>query len=151
MPEAASELPAWFLDRLVARGDLMTFGAPAVPVTLTCAVAPSLIVLARLVGSRPSLIPLMILLFLPVLWLGFWLAREIRSWARPVASARWLRAVRAVVGDRIMDGILDHARNVGPDHLVTYRDVVDEFWGRRIRGWTATWRARGTQSRGRES
>lgn len=151
MPEGVPELQAPFLDRLVARNDLMTFGAPAMLIMLTCTVAPSLIVLARLIGSTPSLTPLLILLSIPVLWLGLWLAREIRSWAKPAASARWLRAVRAVVGDQVMNGILDHVRGLGPDHLVTYRDVVDEFWGRRIRGWKAAWRARSARSHGRAS
>lgn len=149
LQETGSEPPAPFLDRLVARGDLMTFGVPAVPIMLTCATGPSLIASVQQVGSRPSSVPLLITILLPVLWLGFWLTREIRSWARPVTSARWLQAVRAVVGEQVMNGILDHVRGLGADHLVTYRDVVDEFWGQRIRGWKAIWRTGSAQSHGR--
>lgn len=140
--------PASLLDRLVARNDLMTFGAPAVPVALTCATGSSLVALIQQVGTKPSLIPLLIVMLLPALWLTFWMAREAHARARPVASARWLNAVRAVVGDRVMAEILDHVRGLGTEHVVTRRGVIDEFWGRRMRTWKATWRAKGVRHHG---
>ena len=123
----------------------MTFCAPVVPVMLATATAPSVIALAQQVGSRPSLIPILVVMLLPLLWLALWAGREVHLWKQPLASARRLQAMRAVVGERVVTEILDQLRQEWPgrpDHLVTYHAVLYEYWLRRLRLYRATWLAR---------
>lgn len=123
----------------------MTFCAPVVPVMLTTATIPSVVALAQQVGSRPSLIPILVVMLLPLLWLALWAARELHLWTRPYASARRLEAMRAVVGERVVTEILDQLRREWPgrpDQLVTYRAMLYEYWLRRLRLYLAAWRAR---------
>lgn len=120
----------------------MTFCAPVVPVMLTTATAPSVVALAQQVGSRPLLIPILVVMLLPLLWLALWAAREVQLWRRPLASARRLQAMRAVVGERVVTEILDQLRREWPgrpDYLVTYRAVLYEYWLRRLRLYRAAW------------
>ena len=129
----------------------MTLGIPAVPLFLTFATAPLLLALARRVGSVPVSVPMLIAAALPLAWLVFWVGRALRQWALPHAPARWLRAVRVVIGDPMMDGILEQLRVLWfdrPDHLITYREVIEAYWGQRIDRWEAARRARGVRLHG---
>lgn len=141
-----------FLDRLVVRHDLLTFCAPVVPAMLTNATLPSVVALVQQVGSRPSLIPVLVAMILPSLWLAYWMARELYLWWRPHASERRLQALRAVVGERVAAEILDrlHSQWPGhPDHQLSYRDVLYEYWLRRLRACKAVWRTTRSPARGR--
>lgn len=122
------------LDRLVVRIDLLSGGRPVVPIVLAVVTGPSLLAVTHLVGSRPFAVAALVATLLPALWLALWMGRAFHLGEHPHASARWLRAVRGVVGDRVMDQTLDRLRREWarhPGHLLTYHEVAREIWARR--------------------
>lgn len=145
--KGGSDARAPFLDRLVARNDLAAEGMPMWPALfgIPAILFPQLIAIvdAKWFAALAVIISLTLLL-----WLGFWWARYVYGRAHPYASPRWLRAVRGVLGDQVMAGLLaglgrDHARE--PGHVLTRREVVDAAARQRRRARDAAERARGVR------
>ncbi|PAX06381.1 hypothetical protein [Sphingomonas lenta] len=142
---------ASLLDRLIAKADLMTSGLPVWPTTLAIPVAFLLPPLVLVVGEKWFAGVALAISLLPIVWLALWCARAMHGWSHPYASARWLHAVRGVVGDEAMTGLLvdldlQHARE--PDHVLTRREVIDSVAVQRRRAREAAARARGVSLRG---
>lgn len=141
---------ASYLDRLVARADLANGGLPVWPTTLAIPVAFFLPPLVLIVGEKWFAGVALALSLVPVIWLALWCARTMYGWSHPYASARWLHAVRGVVGDEAMTELLvdldgQHARD--PDHVLTRREVVEAVAIQRQRARDAAARARGVSLR----
>lgn len=105
-PGAIDAVP-WF-DRLLARFEVSRLAVVPFSISLFAAPLSWLILSLALFGGRRAAILAMVLL---AVWLvpvgldqarGWWLGRH------PHASPRWLRAVRAVVGEAVFDEALTH-------------------------------------------
>lgn len=103
---ATDEVP-WF-DRLLARWEVSRLAMVPFSISLFAAPISWLILSLALFGGRRSAIVAVLLL---IVWAvpvgldqarGWWLGRH------PHASPRWLRAVRAAVGDAVFDEALAH-------------------------------------------
>ena len=103
---ATDEVP-WF-DRLLARWEVSRLAVVPFSISLFAAPISWLILSLALFGGRRSAIVAVLLL---IVWAvpvgldqarGWWLGRH------PHASPRWLRAVRAAVGDAVFDEALAH-------------------------------------------
>lgn len=102
--------PVPWSDRMLARWEVTRFAVVPFSIPLFAAPISWLILLLALFGGGRSAIMAVLLL---IIWAvpvgldqarGWWLARH------PHASPRWLRAVRAAVGDAVFDDALAHLK-----------------------------------------
>lgn len=107
MTLGATDEVLW-LDRLLARWEVSRLAVVPFSISLFAAPISWLILSLALFGGRRSAIVAVLLL---IVWAvpvgldqarGWWLGRH------PHASPRWLRAVRAAVGDAVFDEALAH-------------------------------------------
>ncbi len=107
MTSCATDAVPWF-DRLLARWEVSRLAVVPFSISLFAAPVSWLILSLALFGGRRSAIVAAVLL---IIWLvpvgldqarGWWLCRH------PHASARWLRAVRAAVGEAVFEDGLAH-------------------------------------------
>ena len=105
-PGATDEMP-WF-DRLIARWEVSRLAVVPFSISLFAAPISWLILSLALFGGRRSAIVAAVFL---IIWLvtvgldqarGWWLGRH------PHASPRWLRGVRAAVGEAVFEEALTH-------------------------------------------
>lgn len=139
MTPAATNAVPWF-DWLLARFEVGRFAVVPFSISLFAAPISWPILSLSLFGGRRSTIVAVVLL---VIWAvpvgldqarGWWLGRH------PHASPRWLRAVRAAIGDAVFDEALAHLTIVHGDnpgyrieraHLANAVQVV---WNTRRKG-----------------
>jgi hypothetical protein len=107
MTPGVTDAVPWF-DRLLARFEVSRFAVVPFSISLFAAPISWLILSLALFGGRRSAIVAAVLL---LIWLvpvgldqarGWWLGRH------PHASPRWLRGVRAAVGEAVFDEALTH-------------------------------------------
>lgn len=114
MTPGATDTVPWF-DRLLARREVGWFWA--MPFPLIAAPLAWLILPLGLFGGRRSAIAALVL---SAIWLVPTVPDLARSWwlgRHPHASPRWLRAVRAAVGEAVFDEALKHLTILhGDDH-----------------------------------
>lgn len=104
IPDATDTAP-WF-DRLLARREVNWFWA--MPFPLIAAPLAWLILPLALFGGRRAAIAALVL---SVIWLAPTVPDLVRVWwlgRDPHASPRWLRSVRAAVGNAVFDEALTH-------------------------------------------
>ena len=127
-------------NRVLARWEVSRFAVVPFSISLFAAPISWLILLLALFGGRRSAIMAVLLM---IIWAvpvgldqvrGWWLARH------PHASPRWLRAVRAAVGDVVFDDALEHLKILHGDdpgyrikraHLA---NAVQVAWNARRKG-----------------
>lgn len=97
----------WF-DRLLARWEVSRFAVVPFSISLFAAPVSWLILSLALFGGRRSAIVAVVLLVLWAVPVGLDQVRGWWLWRHPHASPRWLRAVRAAVGDAVFDDTLAH-------------------------------------------
>lgn len=107
MTPGATDTVPWY-DRLLARWEVSRLAVVPFSISLLAAPISWLILSLALFGGRRSAI---VAVFLLIVWAvpvgldqtrGWWLCRH------PHASPRWLRGVRAAVGDAVFDEALAH-------------------------------------------
>lgn len=115
MPDATDAVP-WF-DRLVARFEVSRFAVVPLSISVFASPLSGAIIGLSLFGGRRATI---VAAVLAIVWIvpvgldvarGWWLGRH------PHASQRWLRAVRAAVGDAVFDEALAHLAILHGDDL----------------------------------
>ena len=107
MTPGATDVVPWF-DRLLARGEVSRFAVVPFSISLFAAPVSWLILSLALFGGRRSAIVAVLLLIVWAVPVGL---DQVRGWwlrRHPHASPRWLRAVRAAVGDAVFDEALAH-------------------------------------------
>ncbi len=109
------------------RPDACTLGSQplcAVPLSISLLVAPIswVILLLALFGGKRSAIMAVLLLIIWAVPVGL---DQVRGWwltRHPHASPRWLRAVRAAIGDAVFDDALEHLKILhGDDPCYAHR------------------------------
>ena len=103
---ATDEVP-WF-DRLLARWEVSRLAVVPFSISLFAAPISWLILSLALFGGRRSAIVAVLLLIVWAVPIGLDQARGCWLGRHPHASPRWLRAVRAAVGDAVFDEALAH-------------------------------------------
>jgi hypothetical protein len=107
MTLGATDTVPWF-DRLLARWEVSGFAVVPFSISLFAAPVSWLILSLALFGGRRSAIVAVVLLVIWAVPVGLDQARGWWLWRHPHASPRWLRAVRAAVGDVVFDEALAH-------------------------------------------
>lgn len=97
-------------DQMLARWEVSRFAA--VPHSISLLVAPIswVILLLAFFGGKRSAIMAVLLLIIWTVPVGL---DQVRGWwltRHPHASPRWLRAVRAAIGDAVFDDALEHLK-----------------------------------------
>lgn len=106
IPGATDAVP-WF-DRMLARFEVSRFAVVPFSISLFAAPASWLILSLALFGDRRSAIVAVLLLIVWVVPVGLDQARGWWLGRHPHALPRWLRSVRAAVGEAVFDEALTH-------------------------------------------
>lgn len=139
-----------FPVRLLTRAELNQFwGEPSA----TVVVFGLWLAVLMVVGAPTHQHPLLKLFALIWCALGFLFAigelwRSWRNLLQPYASPRWLHAVRAVVGDEMVEQVLAalaFSRRGDPDYVIRRSDVIEEVRTERHKRREAARRARGVR------
>jgi len=137
-PGAIDAVP-WF-DRLLARWEVSRLAVVQFSISLFVAPISWLILSLALFGGRRSAIVAVLLLVVWLIPIGLDQARGWWLGCHPHASPRWLRGVRAAVGEAVFDEALTHLTILhGEDH--GYRierahlaNAVQVAWNARRKG-----------------
>ncbi|HEX8555524.1 MAG TPA: hypothetical protein VF695_12515 [Sphingomonas sp.] len=141
---------ASWLDRMVARIEIHPFfGYPmTISPLLSAALVPPVAIPAIVTGTSPFAVTTLIVVGLTMLVTLGEAARALWVRRNSYASPRWLHAVRAVVGDEVMERALANLtllRGREPDYVLTRQDIVEQVRLVRRERRDAAKRARGVR------